>query len=99
MPLLLGEDNMDGEATCWLKWPLTIEKAADEIIKHLTRESQNQIVSENDVLKTWYHFGLFVRNNLQMWDFYRDHETISEHPDWLSYDVLQAVQSKLRKQE
>lgn len=83
----------------WRQWPLGVDKAADEIIVHFSREVLQEIAGmpEADLLKLWCKYGQLVRNRLSLWQNYKGHEDESPDPDMFSYEILKSVWEKLAK--
>jgi hypothetical protein len=99
MKLQLGEDNMENEITCWLKWPLTIEKAVAEVISHLSDEDKQTIANtpKSRLFGLNESLGTYIRNSLGMWANYKGREDSYPHPDSESFSVIEGVWARLQK--
>ncbi len=87
------KSDKPNQKTNWRKWPMSLPMASDEVIRHLSLEIKQEIAKtpESGLLGLWSEYGQFVRNSLGLWNYFKNHEDISPHPDFMSYEIIKNV--------
>ncbi len=89
------------------QWPLSLEEAADEVIRHMDDDTKKRIAKlpKSDLPMLHFLMGTDIRNNLGLWKYVPDKETLQKEgikafldndPDRVSGEIIKMVWERLQ---
>ncbi len=83
----------------WKTFPLSPEQAAEEVISHLSDEEKQLIkaASRDELISYHDSLGRLIRNNLNIWAYFRGRENSIPNPDTISLQIIYAVWERLNQ--